>query len=82
MPPSRRSPGLRPSIIAKTAQALPGLLEGLKLLSQNEPDAPVRGRLRFKKLEPGTAATPTARAIHSQNRVSSGQRNSEMSTIT
>jgi hypothetical protein len=35
-----------------------------------------------KKLDPGTAATPTSRASHSQNAVSSSQPNSEMSTIT
>ena len=35
-----------------------------------------------KKLEPGTAATPTSRASHSQNATSSGAPNSEMSTMT
>src|SRR5208283_5059864 len=36
----------------------------------------------LKKLDPGTAATPTSRAIHSQNVVSSGHPNSEISTMT
>ena len=36
----------------------------------------------WKKLDPGTAATPTSRASHSQNETSSSQPNSEISTIT
>ena len=69
------------SFLAQLEQSLAGGLQRRRFVWRNG------NRIRCltgsrKKLEPGTGATPTSRASHSLNAVSSSQPNSEMSTIT